>query len=177
MGVRRFGALPYAHQAGVATYLNDWARDFAAAHPDNLRSATFYPEPVAAAEVAALVAEGVQVFKVHVQVGDFDLLDPLLDEAWGDHSRSRHTRGRSTPAPDRWRTPTPARSRSPSCCGVILSSARWSPTPAPPSTRHSSTLAERYERVHLDTTMVFTDFFEALAPYPRDLSAAARRVG
>ncbi len=49
MGVRRFGALPYAHRAGVATYLNEWARDFSAAHPDNLRSATFFPEPSAAA--------------------------------------------------------------------------------------------------------------------------------
>jgi predicted TIM-barrel fold metal-dependent hydrolase len=30
-------------------------------------------------------------------------------------------------------------------------------------------LAERYEHVRLDTTMVFTDFFEAEAAYPRDL--------
>ena len=27
-------------------------------------------------------------------------------------------------------------------------------------------LAERYERVHLDTTMVATDFFERLMPFP-----------
>ena len=32
-------------------------------------------------------------------------------------------------------------------------------------------LAERYEQVRLDTTMVFTDFFEAEAPYPRELLA------
>ena len=32
-------------------------------------------------------------------------------------------------------------------------------------------LAERYPRVHLDTTMVFTDFFEAAAPFPRELLA------
>ena len=31
------------------------------------------------------------------------------------------------------------------------------------------TLAERYDRVHLDTTMVFTDFLEDLAPFPADL--------
>jgi predicted TIM-barrel fold metal-dependent hydrolase len=30
-------------------------------------------------------------------------------------------------------------------------------------------LAERFERVHLDTTMVFTDFFDAEAPYPAEL--------
>ena len=29
-GVRRFSALPYAHRPGIAAYLNDWARDFAA---------------------------------------------------------------------------------------------------------------------------------------------------
>ena len=32
-GVRRFPTLPYAHKPGVATYLNDWARDFAADVP------------------------------------------------------------------------------------------------------------------------------------------------
>jgi predicted TIM-barrel fold metal-dependent hydrolase len=31
------------------------------------------------------------------------------------------------------------------------------------------TLAERYPRVHLDTTMAFTDFFEKGAPFPADL--------
>jgi predicted TIM-barrel fold metal-dependent hydrolase len=30
-------------------------------------------------------------------------------------------------------------------------------------------LAESFPRVHLDTTMAFTDFFEDDAPYPRDL--------
>ena len=30
-------------------------------------------------------------------------------------------------------------------------------------------LAERYERVALDTTMALTDFFEEMAPFPRDL--------
>ena len=30
-------------------------------------------------------------------------------------------------------------------------------------------LAERFERVFLDTTMAFTDFFEQMAPYPSAL--------
>jgi uncharacterized protein len=30
-------------------------------------------------------------------------------------------------------------------------------------------VAEDYERVHLDTTMAFTDFFEEMSPFPRDL--------
>jgi predicted TIM-barrel fold metal-dependent hydrolase len=31
-------------------------------------------------------------------------------------------------------------------------------------------LAERYPGVHLDTTMAFTDFFERLMPFPRELA-------
>ncbi len=51
--------------------------------PECLWSATFYPEPEAASYVAELVAAGVEVFKVHVQVGEFHLDDPLLDDVWG----------------------------------------------------------------------------------------------
>ena len=36
LGVRRFGTMPYAHRPGVATYLNAWARDFAADVPEAL---------------------------------------------------------------------------------------------------------------------------------------------
>ena len=38
-------------------------------------------------------------------------------------------------------------------------------------------LAERFERVHLDTTMVFTPFFEEMAAYPRDLLPRLRELG
>ena len=38
-------------------------------------------------------------------------------------------------------------------------------------------LAERHERVCLDTTMAFTDFFESEAPYPRDLLPRLRDLG
>ncbi len=82
LGVRRFSALPYAHRPGVAGFLNDWARQFAADVPESLWSATFFPEPDAAAYVADLADEGVEVFKIHVQVGDFRLDDPLLDDVW-----------------------------------------------------------------------------------------------
>ena len=55
-GVRRFSTLPYAHKPGVASYLNDWSRAFAAEVPEALWSATCYPEPEAPAYVASLVA-------------------------------------------------------------------------------------------------------------------------
>ena len=83
LGVRRFAALPYAHRPGIAGYLNDWAAGFADAVPEVMRCATFYPEDGRDDYVAELVDAGTEVFKVHVQVGDFDLTDPLLDEAWG----------------------------------------------------------------------------------------------
>jgi len=81
-GVRRFTALPYAHRPGVAEYLNDWAGGFAASVPEALTCATFFPEPGAASYVEKRIAT-TDVFKVHVQVGDFDLTDPLLDDVWG----------------------------------------------------------------------------------------------
>ena len=51
--------------------------------PEALRCATFFPEPGAAAYVAAAAGRRREVWKVHVQVGGFDVRDPLLDEAWG----------------------------------------------------------------------------------------------
>ena len=51
--------------------------------PESLWSATFYPEPEAPAYVDKLVGAGVEVFKVHVQVGEFHLDDPALDPVWG----------------------------------------------------------------------------------------------
>ncbi len=37
-------------------------------------------------------------------------------------------------------------------------------------------LAQRYPGVHLDTTMVFTDFAERDAPFPRDRTRAGSRT-
>ena len=51
--------------------------------PECLHSATFFPEPEAAEYVADGIDEGVEVFKVHVQVGNFDVRDPHLDKVWG----------------------------------------------------------------------------------------------
>jgi uncharacterized protein len=38
-------------------------------------------------------------------------------------------------------------------------------------------LAGRYERVFLDTTMIFTDFFDSLAPFPAATLPLARELG
>ena len=84
LGVRRFTALAYAHRPGMAEFLNDWSADFADRVPEAARCATFYPEPTAPRRTSRTgsPAES-EVWKLHVQVGGFDVRDPLLDEAWG----------------------------------------------------------------------------------------------
>ena len=81
-GIERFTALSYAHKPDMADWLNGWAADFAARVPEALVCGTFFPEESAAAYVEARL-DTVEVFKIHVQVGNFSPLHPLLDETWG----------------------------------------------------------------------------------------------
>ncbi|HET6167303.1 MAG TPA: amidohydrolase family protein [Marmoricola sp.] len=164
-GVRRFSALPYAHRPGVATYLNDWAADFAAAVPECLRSATFFPEPGVADYVDQLVDDGVEVFKVHTQVGEFRLDDPLLMPAW-DRLEEVGTPivlhvgsgpiGNEFTGPDHLRRLLRTHPR----LRVIVAHM------GAPEYAEFVELSEQYDAIRLDTTMVFTDFFEEEGPYP-----------
>ena len=168
LGVRRFSALPYAHRPGIASYLNDWAGTLADRVPECLRSATFYPEEGVGEYVDKLVAAGTEVFKVHVQVGDFDLLDPLLDDAWGTVAEAGTPvviHAGSGPVPNRHTGPGPMRAlmeRHPRLTAILAHMGA-------PEYEDFHSIAEDYERVHLDTTMAFTDFFEDVAPYPPSL--------
>jgi predicted TIM-barrel fold metal-dependent hydrolase len=168
LGVRAFPTLPYPHRPGMAAWLNDWSAEFAGAHPQVLRSATFYPEPEAPHYVAEALDGGVRVFKVHVQVGRFDPRDPLLDPVWARleetgtpvviHCGSGPLRGEHTgPAPM-----TGLLERYPRLQLVIAHLGM-------PEYGAFLELAERYERVHLDTTMFATDFTERLMPFDRAL--------
>jgi hypothetical protein len=167
-GVRRFSALPYAHRPGIASYLNDWARDFAADLPDCLWSATFYPEPEAATYVGDLIEAGVEVFKLHAQVGEFRLDDPLLDEAFGqieDSGTPTVIHVGSGPVGNEFTGPEHLERllrRHPRLPVVIAHMG------APEYTEFLA-LAEAHEHTRLDTTMVFTGFFDQEAPYPDDL--------
>jgi predicted TIM-barrel fold metal-dependent hydrolase len=175
LGVRRFSALPYAHKPGVATYLNDWERDFAAEVPELLWSATFYPEPDAPEYVGRLVDDGVEVFKVHVQVGAFALDDALLDEVWAkleDSGTPVVVHAGSGPVPNEFTGPSAVRRVLRRWQRLTLVVAHL----GAPEYDEFLTLAEQFERVHLDTTMVFTDFFEDLAPYPAALLPRLRAL-
>jgi predicted TIM-barrel fold metal-dependent hydrolase len=171
LGVRRFSALPYAHRPGIAEYLNDWAAGLAAAVPEVLRSATFFPEREAVSYVARRIAGGTDVFKVHVQVGDFDPRDAALREVWGmlaDAAVPVVVHCGSGPIPGRHTGPGPfgeVLAAHPALTAVIAHGGA-------PEYREHLELVRRYPNVHLDTTMVGTDFMNRLAPVPADVVAA-----
>lgn len=177
MGVRAFPTLPYAHKPGVAGFLNEWARDFARDVPESLWSGTFFPEPGAGAYVADLVGDGIAVFKVHVQVGEFHLDDRLLDPVWGvleDAGTPVVVHAGSGPVANAFTGPEPMRAvleRFPRLAVVVAHMGA-------PEYDGFFALAERFERVRLDTTMVFTDFFdEAAGRFPDHLVPALRDLG
>jgi hypothetical protein len=152
LGVRRFSALPYAHRPGIAAYLNAWAAELASVVPECLRSATFFPEEGVEEYVDTLVAAGTEVFKVHVQVGDFDLTDPMLDAAWGIIAEAGTPvviHASSGPIPNEHTGPEPMRAllkRHPRLTAVVAHMGA-------PEYAEFLEIAEEHERVHLDTTM------------------------
>ncbi len=158
MGVKHYSALSYAHKPGIAGFMNDWTRDFAADKPDCLWSGTFYAEPEAATYVPALIEAGVEVFKVHVQVGDFATNDPLLEPVWGalaDSGTPIVLHAGSGPAPGTHTGPrgvADVLSRHPDLALIIAHMGM-------PEIAAFMDLADRYDNVRLDTTMAFTGFF------------------
>jgi uncharacterized protein len=169
LGVRRFTALCYPHKPGMAAGLNAWCEEFARRTPDCAPSATFFPEPDAVTYVAAALTAGARVFKAHVQVGGYDPRDPLLDGVWGQLAEAQvpvvaHVGSGPVGRPG-MTGPGPIRAVLARHPRLVLVVAHL----GAPEYAGFLDLAERYPRVHLDTTMALTAFFEALAPFPRDL--------
>lgn len=168
LGVRRFGALAYAHRPGMAAWLNRWAADLAAAVPAVLHCATFHSEPDADAYVAAALASGAQLFKVHLQVGGFDPRDPQLRPVWARLAAAGVpviVHAGSGPEPGAFTGPEVfggVLAAHPELTAIIAHMGM-------PEYGAFLELALRHPNVHLDTTMVFTDFVERFAPYPRAL--------
>ncbi|MCH1865901.1 amidohydrolase family protein [Nocardioides sp. CFH 31398] len=165
LGVRAYTALNYPHKPGMAAWLNDWTADFAAGAPGCVPSATLYPEPDAPAYVAAALERGARVFKAHVQVGEYDPADPLLDPVWGllaEAGVPTVIHAGSGPHPGRFTGPGPVAEvlgRHPRLPLVIAHLGM-------PEYDEFLTLAERHPGVHLDTTMAFTDFIADRHPFP-----------
>jgi predicted TIM-barrel fold metal-dependent hydrolase len=173
LGVRAFTALVYPHKPGMAVSLNEWAAEFASRTPDCLHTATFFPEPDAAAYVATAIDAGARVFKAHIQVGAYDPRDALLSDVWGllaDTGVPVVVHAGSGPVPGPFTGPGPfteVMRAHPQLAAVIahLGLPEWEEFLA---------LADVYPNVRFDTTMAFTDFsMRGQSPSPRLL----RRLG
>ncbi|MFE2448117.1 amidohydrolase family protein [Streptomyces melanosporofaciens] len=165
-GVRAFTSMLYPHKPDMARWLNDWSAGFAARTPDCLHTATFFPEPGVEGYVRAALEGGARVFKAHVQVGAYDPGDALLDPVWGALAESGTPiviHCGSGPDPGKYTGPEPVGRvlvRHPRLRLIIAHMGL-------PEYADFLALAERYEGVHLDTTMAFTDFTESQWPFPR----------
>lgn len=173
LGVRAVPALSYAHKPGMAAWLNDWCADFADRVPEALHCATLYPEDGVTGYVADALAAGARLWKVHVTVGDFAPDDPRLDDAW------RLIDEAGTPVVlHAGSGPVPGTHSGPEAVSRLLRRHPRLPLVIAhlgmPEYAAFLDLAERHERVHLDTTMVGTDFIAQLDPLPED---AVRRMG
>jgi hypothetical protein len=176
LGVRRFSALSYAHRPGMAADLSQWSLDFARATPECLPSATFFPEPGVLGYVTAALADGARVFKVHLQVGGFPPDDPQLTPVWGllaDAGVPVVIHAGHAPVGTAHTGPEPftaLMTRHPRLTAVVAHLGA-------PDYEQFMRLAEDYERVSVDTTMVFTSFFEQAAPFPTGALPRLRDLG
>lgn len=176
LGVRAVPSLTYAHKPGMADSLNDWCADFAARHPQVLRSATLYPDPGIAEQLRQAVAQDLRVVKMHVQVSEVSPDDPRLDEAWSVleeaavpvvlHAGSAPREGLHTGAAGVARL----LQAHPQLTLVIahLGMNEYD---------DFGDLVQAYPRVHLDTTMAGTDFMNQIAPVPESFVERLAQMG
>lgn len=176
LGVRRYTTLNYAHRPDMAAGLNAWSTQYAQAHAPVIHSGTFYPEPTAPQYVAEALQSGARVFKVHVEVGAFELNDPLLEPVWGmveDAGSTIVAHVGSAPLPSPFTGPAPVADllrRFPRLRLVIAHMGF-------PETADFFDLAGRYESVAFDTTMVGTDFMNEQWTLGRELFPRLRELG
>lgn len=167
-GVRWFTSLVYPHKPGMAEWLNGWAAQFALTTPDCLQTATFYPEPGATEYVTNAVDSGAKIFKAHIQVGDYDPNDPLLEGVWGvieDAGTPVIIHCGSGPIPGTHTGPEPIRAllrRHPRLALVIAHMGM-------PEYAAFADICAAHDNVCLDTTMAFTAFAEQTMPLPAEV--------
>ena len=165
LGLRAVPALTYAHKPGMAEWLNTWSAEFAARVPDAVHCATLYPEDGVGDYVAAAVAGGARLIKVHIEVGGFAPDDDRLDSAWSllaERQVPVVMHCGSAPVPGAHTGPHGLRrllARHPRLTVVVAHLGM-------PDYDDFADIAEAHERVHLDTTMVGTDFTNRFAPMP-----------
>ncbi len=166
-GVRRFSTLPYAHKPGVAGYLNGWSqRVRCRGAGGDLLGDLLSPRPTRRTTCGEALGAGVEIFKIHLQVGEFHLDDPLLDAVWGtlsDAGTPVVVHAGSGPVGNDFTGPGSMQrllARFPRLSLIVAHMGA-------PECAEFLALAERYEHVRLDTTMMFTEFFGST--YPAEL--------
>jgi GNAT superfamily N-acetyltransferase len=175
MGVRRFPTMPYAHKPGVAAELCRDSLRLAADNPDVLGTVTLYPEPSAPDYVAAALSDGARVAKVHLQVGDVDPREPVLDPVWGLLAEAGIPvviHAGSGPVPGRYTGVAPLQAVLERHLDLVAVIAHL----GAPETSEFLDLVESREHTYLDTTMSFTDFMTTMLPVPGDELARLARL-
>jgi hypothetical protein len=176
LGVRAFPSLVYPHKPGMAKWLVEWALAFAARVPECVPTLTFYPEEDAPAYVADALAAGARIGKAHVQVGDYDPADLLLDPVWGllaEAGTPVVLHAGSSPVAGRWTGPDRVAEvlRRHPALRLVIAHLGMSEYGA------FFTLADRYAGVMLDTTMAATDYASRHAPLPASEHGRLRELG
>jgi uncharacterized protein len=178
MGVRHHTALAYAHRPGMLAFLNDHTLQLARTQPAVIPSFTIYPEPGAARETERCLRAGGRCVKVHLQVGAFDPVDPLLRESWallqdaGVPVVIHAGAVADGTGNQQWCGPEPLRrllARFPRLRLVIAHLGA-------PDYEEFLALAEQHPGVWLDTAMVFGDPPQ-LGPFPQRLVARLAGLG
>lgn len=180
IGVEAFSCLSYAHRPGMARWLTDWSLEFAARTPGAIASGTFFPEAGAADYVGDALARGCRLFKVHVQVGNFDPRDRMLMPVWGLLAEARIpvvAHAGSGPVPGAFTGGGPfgdVMAANPDLRAIIAHFGM-------PDERDFFELLDRFEGMSLDTAMVGTDFMERthaldprMLPRVRELGLSGR---
>ena len=165
-GVRRFSSLPYAHRPGIAGYLNDWARGFSG--PGAGVPVVGHVLPRAGrGDVRPRPGRGraSRCSRCTCRWGSSTSTTRCSTQVWGtlaDAGTPVVIHAGSGPVGNEFTGPEGLRrvlAEHPSLTVVVAHMGA-------PEYAAFLELAERYERTHLDTTMMFTDFFDAAAPYP-----------
>ena len=178
LGVVAFAPLVYAHKPGMAESLTAWAIEFGNRVPGAVPTATLYPDDNVETYLSKALTAGARCVKAHVQVGDYDPRDPVLDAAWGllaeagipvvVHCGHGPLGGRFTGL-DVFEQ---VLRRHPRLVAVLAHAGA-------PQYVEALRLVERYPRVYLDTTMVGVPFASMMAlpnDWPARLADAGDRI-
>lgn len=171
--VSRFTTMPYAHRPGMAADLTAWSLALGREYPEVVPTLTFFPEPGVADYVADALRGGARAAKVHLQVGDVDPADPVLDPVWGLLADARVpvvVHAGSGPVPGRYTGVRPIGEvlrRHPRLVAVVAHLGS-------PETSEFLDLVESRPHTYLDTTLAFTDLMATMhTPSPQDVRRLA----